>query len=171
MVALRSKLTEKHWQAIKLLEQGLSRKETAVQMGWSYDYFKDLCAGDIAKAGFTAELFSREVKKIDKIRDESTRALVKENIFLVQTEIGRLLKDIKAKKKLSLDDKKLIASLNNSLNKSTPPHEGGNLSLSYTKGLSAEELLLEYKKMKSIVEGNIDSRSKLKEDGGGYVPF
>ena len=59
----RGKLSEKHWQAIKLLRSGISRKEVAALMGWSYDYFKDLCSGDVSKCGFTAELFNNAIKK------------------------------------------------------------------------------------------------------------
>ncbi len=81
MVAPRSKLSEKHWQAIKLLEQGVPRKEIAGHLGWSYDYFRDLCAGDVSKAGFTADLFKKEVKKTEVMREEKTSELLNENMF------------------------------------------------------------------------------------------
>ena len=61
MGAPRGKLSEKHWQAIKLLRAGFSRREVATRIGWSLDYFQDLCSGNVSKCGFTAELFHQEL--------------------------------------------------------------------------------------------------------------
>lgn len=153
MGAPQRKLSEKHWQAIKLLEDGsLSRKEIAARIGVTLDYFNDLCAGNIEKAGYTADLFKKELRKVGGRRDETTKAIISENMALAQEQINRILKEFKAKKKLSLDDKKLIASLTNTLTRSTQHVEIGTLSYSYTKGLTAEELIHEFTRLKSIAE-------------------
>ena len=157
----RGKLGEKHFQALKLLQSGLSRKEVAAKCGWSYDHFRDLCSGDSMKAGVAATLFSREIQKVDQIQDENIQALTKMNIYLVLVQMNRVLKELEAKRKLSLDDKRLIASYLNSLNK-LKPQVTQNPTHSFDKGTTIEELMYEYTRLKAIAEDTFQ-RKKIDE--------
>lgn len=154
----KGKLEEKHWQALKLLEAGEARKTVAEKIGVGINYFNDLCNGNIETAGITADLFKKELSKISAKREENIKLLVKENQETCQGQIKRALNDLKSKKRLGYDDKKLLASLNNSLNKSTPAVSIGSLSYSYTSGLTPEELIHEFTRLKSIAESSFDRR-------------
>ena len=61
----KSDLAEKHWEALRLLEEGgRTMKEIARTVGIDYQYFQDLYSGDTEKAGRIAAVFQAEVKKI-----------------------------------------------------------------------------------------------------------
>ena len=167
MGAPRKDLTEKHWQALKLIEAGeLSRKDIAAKMGWTSAYFVDMCNGNIQNIGYTADLFKKEIEKIETKRDGNIKTLVKENIETAQTLIRRTLKELKSKKRLSHEEKKLLGTLNNSLNKSTPSVSIKSLSYSYTKGLTAEELIHEFSRLRSIAESSFDKQMSLENEQG-----
>lgn len=165
-------LSEKHWQALKLIEEGLARKAVAGKMGWSPDYFKKLCAGDIENCGYTADLFKKELNKVEEKRDEATKVLIKENVSTAQGLIQSVLAEFKSKKKLKEEEKKLLATLTNALNKSTPSVNIKNLSYSYTQGLTPEELIYEYERLRSITESSFNSRrvQSSGSSGSGTVP-
>lgn len=167
----KNELTEKHWQALKLIESGMARKDVAVKIGWGPDYFKKLCSGDPC-VGTAADLFKKEVQKIESKRDEDTKALVKVNIQDAQEQVKRVLSEFKSKKRLNYDDKKILVTLTNALNKSTPPVNIKNLSYSYTSGLTPEELIHEFTRLKSIAESSFDRRAVQKPDprGSGGLP-
>lgn len=163
----RGELSEKHWKALKLLEQGLERKDVAAQCGWGPDYFAELCAGDIEKVGYTADLFKKELQKITAKGEEETKTLIKENIKVAQRLVKRTLIELEAKKKPTEAEKKLIVSLNNTLNKSTPSVSIGSLSYSYTQGLKPEELIYEFTRLRAIAEGSFDRRGVQDSQSGG----
>lgn len=172
MGRLRAELSEKHWQALRLLEEGMSRNDVAVKIGWSQDHFKKICQGDISSAGYTADLFKKELQKISVKQEEETRNLVKDNIRIAQLLVKDTLADIIVKKKKTDVDKKLIVSLTNALNKSTPSVSIGTLSYSYTQGLKPEELIHEFTRLKTIAEGSFDRRGVQTpgSTGSGDVP-
>jgi len=163
MSGIRGELSEKHWQALKLLGQGLPRKEVAAHMKWSYDYLGDLCAGDISKAGYTAELFKKQVMKTEETRDENTNTLIKVNALLIQELIFRVLKELEAKRKLSMDDKRLIVALCNSLNKSKAQTEVKSVAYSYVDGLTPEEMIYEYQRLTAIAENSFNNKKRFNE--------
>jgi len=155
----RAELNEKHWQALRLVEEGnLNYKEIAAQIGWSEDHFQDLRAGDIKKCGYTAELFKKEFKKVEVKRDENIKRLVRENTASAQELIKSVLAELKTKKKLAPEEKKLLSMYTNALAKCTPSVSVKSLSYSYTQGLNPEELIHEFKRLKTIAEQSFDRR-------------
>lgn len=172
MAKQKTKLSEKHLQALELIKGGMPRKEVAAQMGWSVDHFKKLCCGDIANCGYTADLFKKELQQIEEGKDENIKILVRDNTEAAQSLIRVALSELATKKKLDYAEKKLLALLNNSLNKSTPKVNIKSLSFSYTKGLNPEELIHEFSRLKGIAEGSFDNRGvqKTQSDGSGSVP-
>ncbi len=166
-----TKLSEKQLQALELIKGGMPRKEVAAQMGWGIDYFKKLCSGDIDSGGYIADIFKKELQKIEADKDENIKVLVRDNIETAQSLIRISLAELKAKKKLDNVEKKLLTAFTNSLNKSTPAVNIKSLSFSYTKGLTPEELIHEFSRLKGIAEGSFDGRGiqKTQPDGSGRV--
>lgn len=150
-------LSEKHWQALKLIEEGaLNYKEIAKQIGWGEDYFFDLRSGNVERAGHAADLFAKEMQKIDAKNDSIARSLIKENIVTAQELLKRALADLKSKEVMSHEDKKLLGTLTNCLSKSIPNVSVDSLAYSYTKGLTPEELIHEFTRLKAIAESSFD---------------
>lgn len=162
----KTELSEKHWQALRMIEEGVARKDVAAKMGWGVDYFKKLCCGDVSTVGYTADIFKKQLQQIESKIEEETKALVKENTCLAQEQVKRVLKEFKSKKRLNYDDKKLLSTLTNVLNNSTPAVSIKNLSYSYVSGLTAEDLLHEFTKLKSIAEASFN-RGRVQESGSG----
>lgn len=149
----RTELSEKHWQAIKLSEDGtLNYGEIAEKVGWSREYFYELRSGNVEVAGAIAPLFQQEYKKVEEKRDINIRRLVKENTEVAQSIIKEDLAELKSKKKRTLEEKKLIGTLQNALSKCTPSVSVGSVSFSYVQGLNAEDLLRECRRLKGIAE-------------------
>jgi len=173
MTRKRAELNEKHWEALRLLKEGkLTHEKIATSVGWSAGYFKDLVQGKVEKAGYTAELFQKELKDIERDLVKHIKYLTKENMSLALYEINKILKDYRTKKKLSLDDKKVIGSLTTVLSKTVPQVEIGSVSYQYTKGLTPEELIHEFKRLKGIAESSFDrTRVRSAEQGeSGRLP-
>lgn len=153
-------LSEKQWKALRMLEAGgSSRKEIAAAIGVSVDYLGDLISGNTANAGMVADMFKKEWQKIESKRDENIKSLVKSNTEDVQLLMKRVVGELKNKKRLDHEEKKLLNAYNNSLSKSTPQVSIKNLSYSYTTGLTPEELIHEFTKLKSIAESSFDRRA------------
>jgi hypothetical protein len=167
----KNELSEKHWQALKLIEEGVSRKEVASRMGWGPDYLKKLCCGDVQAAGTAADLFKKQIIQIEEKLEEESRILVKHNSLVAQEQVKRILHEINSKKKLTYDDKKTVASLTGILNNSTPKVSIGNLSYSYTQGLSAEDLLHEFTRLKSIAESSFNRSPHGNTGSGEAIPI
>ena len=151
-------LNEKHWEALKLLESGLTRKEVAAKMGWSEDHFNDMCQGNPRSIGQAADLFKKELQKLETKRDDNIKFLVARNIEAAQTLIQASLDEYKGRKRFTQEEKKLITTINNSLNKSTPAVNIKSLSYSYTQGLTPEDLIHEFQRLKSIAEISFSKR-------------
>jgi len=168
-----AELNQKHWDALRLLSEGdKTIKQVASEVGWSADYLYDLVEGNVEKTGNTGELFSAELKKIDATVAKRIKTLLKTNKFLALRLINDILHDFK-KRSLGETEIKLLVQMNNSLVKATPNVEIGNLSYSYTKGLSAEELIYEFNRLKSIADGasNREAVSGSSKGGSGVLPL
>ena len=152
-------LSEKQWQALKLFEAGHTRKDVAARIGWGIDYIDALCAGNTEKAGNAADLFKKELAKQEDSLSDDTKKLIAHNVQTLQVLIKRVTGELSAKKRLNHEEKKLLGLLNNSLAKTQPAVKIDNLSYSYTSGLSAEEIIHEFTRLKSIAEGSF-SRKK-----------
>ena len=153
-----TELKEKHWQALKLIESGtLTLKQVAKQVGMSTDTLYDLHEGNTEKQGSVADLFQSELRKIEQKHAKEASKLLTSNKLHAQVLIEKILVGYKDKLdsigSLTIDEKKLVGTLNNSLAKSTPNVEIGSLTYQYTKGLSAQELVHEFTRLRTIAEG------------------
>ena len=160
-------LNEKHLKALALIEAGtMSLKDMAAQVGWSADYLYDLYEGDTAKAGEVASFFKAEVKAIHKKRDSKIKELLKSNTEAAHALISKQLKYLNDQAKLSLDERKLIATYMNAIAKATPNVQIDNLSYSWTKGYTAEQMVYEFKRLQTLAGGS-SNRGAVPEAGEG----
>lgn len=154
-----TELSEKHWKALRMFEEGgHSRQEIAKAIELNYDSLSELIRGDIHNAGQIADLFKKEWLKIEEKRDENIKSLVKENTEDVQFLIKKVVTELKSKDILTGEEKKLLNMYNNSLNNSVPAVSIKNLSYSYTQGLTVEDLLHEFTRLKNIAESSFNRR-------------
>jgi len=171
----KGELSEKQWKALKLFEiGGLSRKEIAAQIGWKDDYLNELCAGDIERGGLSADLFKKEYDQIAEKRDENIKALTREGTEAALTNILSSLKKLQEKEKseeLTDNEIKMSGTLLNAISNNAPAVSIKNLSYSYTAGLTAEDLIHEFVKLKSITEASFNRRrvQRTGETGSGEV--
>jgi len=166
-------LNAKHLKALALIEAGeMSLKDMAVQCGWKPDYLYDLYEGDTAKAGEVASFFKAEVKTIHKKRDSKIKELLKSNTAAAHALISKQLKLLNNKVKLSLDEKKLIATYMNAIAKATPNVQIDNLSYSYTKGYTPEQMIYEFKRLQTLAGSSSNRRAvrESEEGGSGALP-
>ena len=160
MAKQKTELSEKHWKALKLAEEGsLNIGEICKEMGWDEKYYYNLRTGNIEGAGYISELFSREYKKIEGKRDQTIKTLVKENTVAAQELIKRTLAELKSRKLLTLDENKLLGTLTNALGKHSPVVSKAGSSYNYVKALTSEDLLREFKRLKAIAEQSFDRSS------------
>jgi hypothetical protein len=164
----KSDLAEKHWTALGLIQEGgLTMKEIAKTVGIDYQYFQDLYSGDTEKGGRIAAVFQAEVKKILNKKDDKIKALMKESKELCLQQIIRITRDIKAKSRLSKDDQGMVVKLTTAVGRITPEIKIDKFQYKYVKGLSAEELISEFKRLGAVAEGPSDSRSVHAAEQGG----
>ena len=163
-------LSPKHFKALELIEEGqLSLKEIAKAIGLSYDHLKDLYQGDIARCGQTGELFKSEVNKITARNSARVKHLVKDNMKLALLKMNERLRELQAKK-ADPEMIKELTSILNSVSKSTPNVEIGSFSI--TKGLTAEEMIHEFKRLGSIARFSLVGKgvSGAKQGRPGILP-
>jgi len=153
-MSMPTKLSEKHWKVLKMLED-MSREDAAREIGWKKDHIDKLCVGSVS-AGGVATLFKVEYLKLQTKQAEETKHLISQNTKMAQKLIGRVFDCINKKKKVSPEDQKILSLYTNALAKFTPTVNVKNLSYSYTKGLNAEELVHEFKRLKTIAESSFD---------------
>lgn len=152
-----SSLKAKHRAALELLKSNtLTIKEVAKQTGIAYGYLQDMMAGD-AKAGNVGLEFHEEYSKIEKEIDKRIKRQTKEGLDLSTKIIHEELLKLEKKQHKSHDDLKIIKDLQMALSKSRPSVEIGHLS--YTKGLNAEDLINEFKRLRGIAEAALDRRT------------
>jgi len=163
-----SDLAEKHWKALELIQEGgLTMKEIAKASDIEYTYFTDLYAGDTERCGRIAAVFQAEIKKIHKKTDGKIAQLMKESKELCLQQIVRVTKDIKKKVRLSKDDQNMLVKLTTAVGRITPEIKIDKFQYKYVKGLSAEELISEFKRLGAVAEGPLDSRSVQEVESGG----
>lgn len=152
----KTELNDKHWKALGLLENGMLRKNVATAVGWKRDYLDKLCVGNTQVCGKGAILFKAEYLKIQKKHAEETTQLVADNMKKAQELIGEVFAEIKGKKKKTDADKKILSMYTNAIAKCQPGQGAKNVSFSYTKGLTAEELIHEFKRLKTVAESSFE---------------
>ena len=153
----KEEVNAKQLQALSMFDQGgKTIKDVAVAIGVSYDYLHDLISGNTASCGQTADLFKKAYQKIQLKRDQNIENLTKLNKEGLHGQILRVVDGLKVKKSMSLDEKKLLGSLMNSIVKAQPSVNIKNLSYSYTTGYSPEELIYEFSRLKGIAEASFN---------------
>lgn len=166
----RGELTEKHWKALKLFEAGKSAKEVAAAIEVSTNYLEYLCYGNIQKGGYVADLFKKEYQKINVNRDERLKSLKSLATEIALTNIISTLTKIKDKEvseELSQEEKKMSGTLLNAISNLTPLVDVKSLSYSYIDGMTPEELIHEFTRLKSIAENSFNRRPVRKSPDGG----
>lgn len=158
-------LSEKHWKAIELISDGkMSLKEVAQAVDLKPDTLYKLYEGHESMR-VTGQLFKAELQKITKKNISRVKDLIADNKFLSHMMLNDYLR-----RKFSLDyvsdeDVETIISVVNALNKA-PTVEINATSFSYTKGLSAEDLMHEFNRLKSLAEGTLNVRG-IQSSGSG----
>ena len=143
----------------------MSLKQIAETVGWSAGYMYDLFEGK-DKNGKIGELFKEELAALDKKNTRKIQELSKSNIKMCLRLMDDFLSRKLAQGSVSDEDAKLIATVHNSLAKATPNVEIGSMQWNYTNGLSAEELVHEFNKLRRLAEG-APKRRGLPETGPG----
>ena len=147
------KLAEHHLKAIQLIEEGKhTMKDIANAVGLAVTTLYDLYEGS-ERAGVAGQLFYAEIQKITKKNKKKMDELMGENKVLAMRIMNDCLKRKMALDYQNDDDVKLVTSIHNSLAKASVGVEINNTSYSYTKGLSAEDLMHEFNKLSSIAKG------------------
>ena len=164
----KPQLTDKHYLALRMYEEQTSDiSQIANAVGWSKDHFYALRTGDVEKAGGTSRLFSEEWKKIEQKKEDQLKSLVRENSLSIQQLLKSVIEEFQKKKKLSPSEKRLLYLYNNSISNNKPSISVKSLSYSYTKGLTPEELIHEFKRLKNIAESSFDRRTIPETPAGG----
>jgi len=167
-----TKLSEKHWKALEMLDQDASRQDVADALGFKKQYLDYLCVGNVEKTGKVATLFKGEYDKIQVKSKKECDDLIRENLRTAQRLMKRVFADIELKKTTSPEDKKILSLYTNAIAKCQPAVSIKNLSYSYTKGLLPEELIHEFKRLKTIAESSFDRGAiqQAPEGRAGDVP-
>jgi len=170
-------LSEKHLKALALIEKGgLSLDSVAKTVGWKSNYLYYLYEGDTSHGGAVASLFAAECRKIDKKQTQRIKNLSKANKELANELIHTILKRIESKKNPTSEENKLVGTLMNALSKATPHVSIGSVSYSYTKGYTAEQLVHEFRRFKTLtgsssnrgaVQGPSKGRARQLPDSSG----
>jgi len=141
-------LPEKYLKALALLKEGnLSYRDVAKACSINESNFYDLLEGTADNLGTIQERFTKAYQEIQKQQDKEILNLVKKNKKAAQLLVDRYLCEVGKEKKI---DRRILAVVGvvNALAKSTPGVHIG--SFSYTKGLSAEDIANEWKRLKGI---------------------
>ena len=167
------KLNAKHLKALELLSRGdKSIKSIAEEVGYKPASLYDLVEGNVERAGPVAELFNAEMTKVDKKLSRKIKSTLRQNKVLAMKLINDVLFGFQTQGVMGEDEIKILISINNTLAKESPNVEIGNLSYNYTKGLSAEELVYEYNRLRTLAVGTSNRTAVQATDEGrpGTIP-
>lgn len=161
---LRSRgLNPKHLKALKLLKQGkLKVSEVAKQSGLAQSQLYDLLVGD-EHAGGVAKEFSALYQKAMDDADKRINAIQKELKETVAEVLTRWSKEHKNKKLTEAEHKGFVNMAK--VYQTGPVYNIG--SVSYSRGLTAEEMINEFKRLRAASEGALDRRTVLSTSGKG----
>ena len=162
---MQNKLTPKYQRALDLIVEGsFSYKQIAQQVGLSPDTLYGLVEGKEAEKNAAGKLFYETLQKFDKQRDKEIKDLIKKNKKLCQKYINEYLGVVMLKKGRTKEIA-MMTTIANALAKSTPNVEIG--SFTYTKGLAAEDIANEWKRLQGIRRGSVDRRGVSGLTSGG----
>jgi AraC-like DNA-binding protein len=149
-------LNKKHLKALDLLKStDLPIQEVAKQAGINRQHLFDLIAGS-EKAGPVAQEFSSVYKKV--IEDMDKRISLKSKT-LRERLIGILDRWTEAncdRSNLSKDKRKTIVDAVKALTQGQPTYNIG--SVSYSKGLSGEDIVNEFRRLGALAESALNGR-------------
>ena len=154
---LRSRgLNKKHLKALELLKNTeLPVTEVAKRAGINKDHLYDLIFGD-AKAGPVGQEFSQQAQKVEEDQQKRIRTacmkLKEDCVSLLQREVTNDYKN----KKLAKDKRKSLIDTVKALSSGQPTYNIG--SVSYSKGLSPEDMVNEFKRLNAIACAALDTR-------------
>lgn len=150
-------LSKNHLIALDLIEEGLlTTKEIAKVSQIDHLELLNLCTGKPDKSyGAVVELFKAEIESITKRNAEKIKYLIKENKKLALLKMNEFLVEQRGVPTTKSMMREIVSCIN-ALNKSTPSVEIG--SLHYTKGLSAEDLIYEFSRLRSIAQHTIKQK-------------
>jgi len=159
-------LGPKYWKALELIEEGLlSIKAIAKLVGWSEWTLYELMSGNTQKTGTTGELFYTELKKMHSRNVSKVKHLAKDNQKLSLIKLNERLRDLKAKKPTEAITKE-ICRIMTSIGKIVPNVEI-NQSYSFTKGMTPEELVHEFNRLKSVAGSTLNGKGVQSPESGG----
>jgi predicted DNA-binding protein YlxM (UPF0122 family) len=147
-MARQDPLPEKYRKALSLLEDGNSSYgEIADKCGIPRETLYDLIEGRCDDYGTIGDKFTASLNEINKRRDKEIRDLLKKNKKGILYIIDKWICD---NKNLKNHNKVMstVTAVANALSKSTPNVEIG--SFVYQKGLSAEDIYGEFKRLTAI---------------------
>lgn len=148
MTKPKYELNDKALQALELYKtRTLTNKQIAEKVGWSEDHIVKMIAGDTATCGSSALLFSEQVKEIDREQAAHIKKLTKTTREAILAKFEEFALSYKSKK-TNREARKEMVSIMNAIGKITPNVEIG--SFSYTQGLSAEDLVNEFRRLKGM---------------------
>ena len=151
-----TQLSAKHWKALELLEEGtLSVKEIAASCKWTDWTLYELMSGNSTKTGPVGELFHSELKKIHTRNVSKVKHLFKDNQRLGLIKLNERLRELK-KEPCTEDTTYEICKIMNALGKAGPSVEISNTSYSFTKGMTPEELVNEFKRLGTLARSTLD---------------
>ena len=163
-------LNKKHLKALELLKTtDLPIVEVAKQSGMSEFHLHDLIKGR-GKAGSVADEFSEHYQKITDELDKKTVTLTKELRYLV---VSRLQEWVESATKIPKDMNQIVRKqaidILNAL-KQQPTYNIG--SVSYSRGLSPEDMVNEFKRLSALAESSLDARAVRSAGSGrpGVLP-
>jgi len=158
-------LNKKHLKALELLKTtDLPIIEVANQSGLSEFHLHDLIKGR-GKAGSVADEFSEHYQKITDELDKKTVMVIKELRHLVVSRLQEWVESAtKVPQKMNQVVRKQAIDILNAL-KQQPTYNIG--SVSYSRGLSPEDMVNEFKRLSALAESALDARRVRGAGGGG----
>ena len=166
-----TQLSPKHWKALELIEEGLLPiVQIARLVGWSEWTLYELMSGNIQKTGTLGELFYSELKKMHARNVSKVKHLTKDTQRLALIKLNERLRELKASPPTETITKEICKILV-SIGKIVPNIEI-NQSYSFTKGMTPEELVHEFNRLKSVAESTLDAKGvqSSKQGGSGALP-
>jgi len=167
-----TQLSPKHWKALELIEEGsLSIKIIASTIGWTDWHLYELMSGNVAKTGSTGELFYSELKKQHTRNVSKVKHLFKDNQRLALVKLNERLRELRLTKPTE-EVTKEICKIMNSLGKAGPSVEITNNSLSFTQGMTPDELRQEFSRLGTLARSALDGTGVSCPDsrGPGSLP-
>jgi len=157
-------LNKKHLKALELLKTtDLPVIEIARQSGLSEFHLHDLIKGS-EKAGPVAQEFSAYYQKVIDNIDKETTLEAKMLRALVVKRLARWVEvATKAPQDMTQIARKQAIDILNAL-KQQPTYNIG--SVSYSRGLSPEDMVNEFKRLSALAESSLDAR-RIRSAGGG----